>query len=51
MKLKQLLMNTLQNTMILIISSILGIIISNLIQKTAAHYFINIIPNYYIILP
>ena len=38
-----------QSTMILIISSSLAIIFSNLIQKTAAHYFFNIIPNYYII--
>ena len=34
---------------ILIICSSLAIIFSNLIQKNAAHYFYNIIPNHYII--
>ena len=34
---------------ILIICSALAIILSNLIQKTASHYFFNIIPSYYIL--
>ena len=34
---------------ILIICSALAIILSNLIQKTASHYFFNIIPNSYIL--
>ena len=38
-----------QNPTILIICSSLAIIFSNLIQKTSSHYFINIIPNYYIL--
>ena len=38
-----------QNFLILIICSSLAIIFSNLIQKNAAHYFYNIIPNHYII--
>ena len=38
-----------QNVVILIICSSLAIIFSNLIQKTSAHYFYNIIPNYYIL--
>ena len=37
------------NPTILIICSSLAIIISNLIQKTASHYFFDIIPNYYIL--
>ena len=35
------------NSIALIINSSLGIILSNMIQKTSSHYFINIIPNYY----
>ena len=38
-----------QNFIILIICSSLAIIFSNLIQKNAAHYFYNIIPNHYIL--
>ena len=38
-----------QSATILIICSSLAIIFSNLIQKTASHYFFNIIPNYYIL--
>jgi hypothetical protein len=34
---------------ILIICSSLAIVLSNLIQKTASHYFFNIIPSYYIL--
>ena len=35
------------NSIALIINSSLGIILSNMIQKTSSHYFINIIPNFY----
>ena len=38
-----------QSVTILIICSSFAIILSNLIQKTSAHYFYNIIPNYYIL--
>ena len=38
-----------QNSIILILTSSLAIILPNLIQKTSSHYFFNIIPNHYIL--
>ena len=38
-----------QNSIILIVTSSITIILSNLIQKTSSHYFFNIIPNRYIL--
>ena len=37
------------NSITLIVNSSLGIILSNMIQKTSSHYFINIIPNHYLL--